>query len=153
VKTLPKILLRKIIARKKYHNKDRLDYYEYEVYNKAQFDINNFDEKFKERKIFKTFDFIFDNVDTSDVNGKVYLPVFITESVSDYTFRKNPKTTKENIRATKISGIEDQSISQFMGDMYQNINVYDNFVSVFGKGFHKPRSRFWFAVLPLLPGG
>ena len=25
------ILLRKIIARKKYHNKDRLDYYEYEV--------------------------------------------------------------------------------------------------------------------------
>ncbi len=136
------ILLRKIIARKKYHNKDRLDYYEYEVYNKAQFDINNFDEKFKERKLFKTFDFIFDNVDTSDVNGKVYLPVFITESVSDFTFRKNPKTTKENIRATKVSGIEDQSISQFMGDMYQNINVYDNFVSVFGKGFISPIADF-----------
>jgi hypothetical protein len=136
------ILLRKIIARKKYHNKDRLDYYEYEVYNKAQFDINNFDEKFKERKIFKTFNFIFDHVDTSDVNGKVYLPVFITESVSDFTFRKNPKTTKENIRATKVSGIEDQSISQFMGDMYQNINVYDNFVSVFGKGFISPIADF-----------
>ncbi|MCG3165937.1 MAG: hypothetical protein POELPBGB_01712 [Bacteroidia bacterium] len=136
------ILLRKIIARKKYHNKERLDYYEYEVYNKVQFDINNFDEKFKDRKIFRPFKFVFENIDTSTVNGKVFLPVFITETVSDYVFRKNPRTTKEHIKASKISGIEDQSISQFMGEMYQNINVYDNFVSVFGKGFVSPIADF-----------
>lgn len=136
------ILLRKIIARKKFHNKDRLDYYEYEVYNKVQFDLNNIDEKFKESRVFKPFKFVFDHVDTSDINGKVYLPVFITESVSDYAYRKNPKTIKENIRGTKISGIEDQSISQFMGDMYQNINLYDNFVEVFGKGFISPIADF-----------
>jgi hypothetical protein len=136
------VLLKKIIAHKKYHNKDRLDYYEYELYNKVQFDINNFDQKFTERRVFKPFKFVFENIDTSDVNGKVFLPVFITETVSDYAFRKNPRTTKEHIKASKISGIEDQSISQFMGEMYQNVNVYDNFVSVFGKGFVSPIADF-----------
>jgi len=136
------VLLRKIIARKKYHNKDRLDNYEYEVYNKVQFDINNFDEKFKDRRVFKPFKFVFDNIDTSDVNGKVYLPVFITESLSDYVYRKNPKNTKEHIKATKVSGIEDQSISQFLGEMYQNVNIYDNFVDVFSKSFISPIADF-----------
>ncbi len=136
------ILLRKIIAHKKFHNKDRLNYYEYEVYNKVQFDLNNFDQAFKDRRVFKPFKFVFDHIDTSDVNGKPYLPVFITESVSDFVYRKNPRNTKEHIKATKVSGIEDQSVSQFLGDMYQNVNIYDNFVSVFGKGFISPIADF-----------
>ncbi len=136
------VLLRKIIERKKFHNKDRLEYYEYEVYNKVQFDINNFNQKFTERRVFKPFKFVFDNIDTSTVNGKPYLPVFITESVSDFVYRKNPRNTKEYVKASKISGIEDQSITQFMGDMYQNVNVYDNFVEVFGKGFISPIADF-----------
>lgn len=136
------ILLRKIIARKKQHNKDRLEYYEYELYNKVQLDFNNLDDKFMNRKVFKPFKFVFDQVDTSGVNGKSYLPVFISENVSDYYFRKNPKTTKEHIKGSKISGINDQSVTQFLGDMYQNVNIYDNFVDVFGKSFISPIADF-----------
>ncbi|MBL0043958.1 MAG: hypothetical protein IPP33_05975 [Flavobacteriales bacterium] len=31
-----------------------------------------------------------------------------------------------------------KSITQFMGDMYQNVNVYENFLTLFGKNFVSP---------------
>jgi hypothetical protein len=95
------------------------------------------------RKVLKPVNFIFKNLDSA--NGKPYLPILLTESISDYFYRKNPKTTKEHIKATKISGVENESISQVMGDMYQNINIYDNFINIFSRNFVSPVSdRGWF---------
>jgi hypothetical protein len=131
-------IIRKVIANKKINDRKKLEAYEYEVYNKVQFDMNNVTEKFKERRAFKKFDFIFDNIDT--VGGKPYLPFFMTESLSNYYYRKNPKASYETINAAKVSGLENQSISQFLGDMYQNVNIYDNNVNVFGKQFASPVS-------------
>ena len=71
------ILLKKIIENKPNNNPDKFDAYEYEAYNKIQVDISNVSTKMKECKIFRSFEFIFDYVDTSSVNGKTYLPVFI----------------------------------------------------------------------------
>ncbi len=133
-------LFKKIIAQKTKNNKENLDSYEYEVYNKVEFDINNIPEELKTRKIFRKFDFIFDKIDS---NGKKpYLPMFITETLSEVCYRKNPKTIKEKINAVKVSGIKNQSINQFLGDVYQNTNVYDNYVSVFGKSFISPLADF-----------
>src|SRR5690606_27703970 len=33
---------------------------------------------------------------------------------------------------------ENESVSQVMGDMYQNVNIYDNFLVIFGKNFISP---------------
>lgn len=135
----PAVLIFKgIIRNKSVNNKEKLSAYEYNVYNKVEFDLNNFDEKFMNRKVLKPISFVFNNIDST--NNKPYLPLFITESVSDFYFRKNPKTHKEFIAATKVSGIENESVSQFLGDMYQNINIYDNMISVFGKSFVSPVS-------------
>lgn len=127
---------RNIIRFKDVNNREKLESYQYEVYNKIEFDLNNISEKFINKKLLKPIKFIFNNIDT--LAGKSYLPVFITEAISDFYFRKSPKAHKEFIRATKVSGIENNSVSQFLGDMYQNINIYDNFVSVFGKNFVSP---------------
>ncbi|GAB4288973.1 MAG: DUF5686 and carboxypeptidase-like regulatory domain-containing protein [Marinilabiliales bacterium] len=132
------ILFEKILDHKKQNNYDKLNSYEYEVYNKVQFDINNIQEKFKNRKLLKPFNFIFDYVDTSVVNGKPYLPIFLIESVSDYYFRRFPRMEKEIIKATKVSGVENESIQQFMGKMYANINIYKNYIDLFGKGWISP---------------
>lgn len=129
-------ILKNVIRNKKINNREKLDAYSYEVYNKVEFDINNLDEKFMNRKVFKKFDFIFDYVDSSD--KKPFLPVFITESVSDFYYTRSPKRRKEIIKATKISGIDNKSVNQFLGDMYQNINVYDNSMSIFGRNFISP---------------
>src|SRR5688572_7902692 len=133
-------LVKNILRNKKINNREKLDAYEYEAYNKVEFDLNNITEEFQKRKIFKPFEFIFEGVDTTQ--GKPYLPVFMTESLSDFYYRRNPKTSKEVIKATKVSGVENQSINQFLGDMYQNINVYDNEMVMFNKSFTSPISAY-----------
>jgi hypothetical protein len=133
-------LVKNILRNKDINNKEKLMAYEYEVYNKVEFDLNNISGKFQDRKIFKPFDFVFEGVDTTQ--EKPYLPVFMTESLSDYYFRRNPKITKEVIKATKVSGVENESVNQFLGDMYQNTNVYDNELIVFGKTFTSPISGY-----------
>jgi hypothetical protein len=134
------VLLKKIIKNKKINNKAKLDSYEYETYNKIEFDLNNLSEKFTDRKIFKSFDFIFNNIDST--GEKVTLPFFMTESISDYYYRRNPRGRKEIIHATKVSGINNESISQFLGQMYQDVNVYENSIGIFGKNFVSPISDY-----------
>ncbi|MFI5203994.1 MAG: DUF5686 family protein [Flavobacteriales bacterium] len=132
-------IFKKIIRYKKVNNKEKLESYQYEAYNKVEFDMNNFSDKFIKRKILKPIKFIFDNIDSAS-GEKPYLPMFITESISDFFFRKNPSAHREYIKGTKVSGVENSSISQFLGDMYQNINLYDNYLDVFGRNFISPIS-------------
>lgn len=133
-------ILRKIIAHKDQNDREKYESYEYEVYNKVEFDLNNLSEDFQNNKLLKPFSFIFENIDSSNTKEKPYLPVFMTESLSDFYYRKNPKTRNEVIKASKVAGLENSSVSQFMGDMYQNVNIYDNNIIVFGKNFVSPIS-------------
>jgi hypothetical protein len=133
-------ILRKIIANKENNDREELDAYEYEVYNKVEFDLNNLSEDFKNNKLLQPFSFIFDNIDSTNAKEKPYLPVFMTEALADYYYRKNPKARNEVIKASKVAGVENSSVSQFMGDMYQNVNIYDNNILVFGKNFISPIS-------------
>ncbi len=136
------VLLRKIIQNKNSNNPERHQALEYEAYNKIQIDINNITDQFKQRRVFKHFDFIFDNVDTSTVNGKTYLPVFLSETVSNVYTRANPKASLEIVTATKTSGIENESVLQFLGDKFQQTNVYDNYIGLFQKNFISPVANF-----------
>lgn len=133
-------IIRNVIANKKYNNKRRLDAYQYETYNKVEFDLNRIPKEMRERKLFKPIKFVFDNVDSINSGEKPSLPIFITESLSDFYFRSNPNLKKEVIKASKITGIENTSIASVMGDMYQNINIYDNNILVFNKEFASPIS-------------
>lgn len=130
-------IMKNVVRNKKANNREKLAAYEYDVYNKIEFDMNNIDESFTDRKVMKPFAFVFDNIDSTS-EDKPFLPIFLTESVSRYYFLKNPKNSKEVIEATKVAGVKNESVSQFLGDMYQNTNVYENYVSAFGKSFVSP---------------
>jgi len=131
-------IMRSIISSKERNNPEKLDRYYYESYNKIQIDINNVEQQMKDRKILRQIDFVFNHVDTNAVTGKTYLPIFITEAISDYYFQREPKVEREVIKASKISGINNESVSQFTGKIYQNINVYDNFINVLDQGLVSP---------------
>ena len=133
-------IIRNVIANKQYNNKRKLDAYQYETYNKVEFDLNRIPKEMREKKIFKPIKFVFDNVDSLNSGEKPSLPIFITEAISDIYYRSNPTLKKEVIRASKITGIENTSVTSVMGDMYQNINIYDNHILVFGKDFVSPIS-------------
>jgi len=133
-------IIRNVIANKQFNNKRKLDAYQYETYNKVEFDLNRIPKEMREKKIFKPIKFVFDNVDSLNSGEKPSLPIFITEAISDMYYRSNPNLKKEVIRASKVTGIENTSVTSVMGDMYQNINIYDNHILVFGKDFVSPIS-------------
>lgn len=134
-------LLKKVWAHKPENNKEKLDCYQYEAYNKLEFDLNNISEDFQKSKIMRPVKFIFDRIDSTNPTEKPQLPMFFSESVSDFFYRKNPKTKKEVIKGSQVSGVEDASISQFTGEMYQDVNIYDNNIILFGKHFVSPISN------------
>ncbi|MCC6691640.1 MAG: carboxypeptidase-like regulatory domain-containing protein, partial [Bacteroidia bacterium] len=133
-------IIRKVVEHKPKNNRDLLAAYQYESYNKLEFDLNNISDEFKKRKMLKPIKFIFDNIDSSNKTEKPFLPLFITETLSEYYYLRNPKMQKEIVKASKISGVQNSSISQFLGDMYLNVNVYDNSIILFDKGFSSPVS-------------
>jgi len=133
-------IIRNVIANKPFNNKRKLEAYQYESYNKVEFDLSRIPKEMREKKIFKPIQFVFDNVDSINSGEKPSLPIFITESLSELYYRSNPSLRKEIIKASKVTGIENTSISAIMGDMYQNINIYDNNILVFGKDFASPIS-------------
>lgn len=134
-------LLKKVWAHKPENNKEKLNCYQYETYNKLEFDLNNISPEAQKRKIFKPVDFIFEGIDSTNPTEKPNLPMFFSETVSDFYYRKDPKTKKEVIKGSKVSGIEDASISQFTGEMYQDVNIYENNIILFGKHFVSPISN------------
>jgi len=135
-------VLRNIFAHKKYNNPERFSSYQYRSYNKLQLDMNNVGEDFKNRWVIKDFDFVFENMDSSEVFGKNYLPILISESIVQFYFQKDPSVEREVIEAFKISGIQNNTISQFSGKMYQRLNIYDNFITLFEPGFISPIADF-----------
>lgn len=130
------ILHRRVLKHKPVNNKEKLNAYQYESYNKIQFDLNNIKEKFEQSKIIQNLSVIMDYMDTME--GSRYLPLILSESISDYFYRTNPTKRKEVIKASRVTGIENLEIEQFLGDMYQDYNVYDNYINMFDKSFVSP---------------
>lgn len=136
-------IMRKVIDNKKNNNQEKLSGFSFESYNKIEIDISNISPEIKNEFIFKDFDFVFANVDTSAETGKTYLPIIIYESISNYKYQKFPKLEKEEIEAINVSGIENNSLKQYAGQMYIDINVYENFIEIFDRQFVSPFSDFW----------
>ena len=129
---------KRIVQHKKEHDLTNYKNYSYEVYNKIEVDKNNINvTKLNKNKLLKPFNFILQNVDSS-AEEKPFLPLFLTETISDFYFQRSPKIQKENIRGSNTSGIDNPSVTKFLGGMYQNINVYHNFIPVFDKEFVSP---------------
>ena len=134
-------ILRKIWERKRKNGLKMFKQYEYEKYEKVEFDMNTIDSAFMKSKIFKGMEFIFNQVDTSDVTGKTYLPIFINESLLDVYGDNTTKKTKEVLKANKNSGLTNgDGVNTFIKDLYSDYDIYDNYLNFFDKSFTSPLS-------------
>jgi hypothetical protein len=130
-------IMREVVANKGKNSPEFVDSYKYRVYNKVQLDMNNYGDKLSKRKAIKSVNFVFNYADTTE-EGKIFLPVAISESTSDIYYTRSPERKQELILGSKISGLKNASVSQLLGDMYQNINIYDNFLVIFNRSFVSP---------------
>lgn len=132
-------ILARILKHKSDNDPSKLDYYQYELYNKIQIDLTNLTDKFKNRGLVKKLD-MDGFVDSTDQG--VILPIMLTETLSDYYFNKNPRQKKEVIKASRVTGVDNLQVGQFLGDMYFDVNVYDNYLKLFNKDFISPIANF-----------
>lgn len=137
-------LIDKVIHNKDLNRKENLDYFNYEKYEKVVFSLSNISEKLRDLGPLKKFQFIFENTDTTRQDGRKNLPLFIRESQSDYFYRKNPRATKEIIKAEKTINfdeyIDNKGVSANLNYLYQNINIYDNDIFFLTNKFLSPIS-------------
>ncbi len=135
-------ILRKIWARKKQNGLHMFKQYEYEKYEKVEFDMNSIDSAFTKKRIFKGMEFIFDHVDTSSITGKTYLPIFINEKLSNVYGDNVRSKNIEKTTANKNSGFNtNQHIIAFIKDLYADYDIYNNYLKFFDKDFISPLSR------------
>lgn len=135
-------ILRKIWANKRENGLKRFKQFEYDKYEKVEFDINTIDSALIKSKLFRGMEFVFNQVDTSRVTGKAYLPMFINEAVSRVYGDNTISKVKEVLKGNKNSGFNDnQVIIDFVDDLYSDYNVYDNYLKFFDKSFVSPLSR------------
>jgi Family of unknown function (DUF5686) len=135
------LLWRKIVKHKESNDRYRFHNFSYELYNKLELDLDNVNkERLQSVKLLRPFSFILNNIDSSEANP--FLPIYITETLSDYYYERDPTTKRrEVIKGSKTVGLNNESVSKYLGGMEQNIDFYNNFIPVFDKRFVSPLSN------------
>lgn len=135
-------ILKKIWERKRQNGLKQFKQYEYDQYEKVEFDLNTIDSALIKSKLFRGMEFVFEEVDTSRVTGKTYLPIFLNESVKKVSGDNELDKKREDLIGNKNSGFSNnQIIIDFIDDLYSDYNVYDNYLKFFDKSFVSPLSR------------
>ncbi|MFD1062217.1 DUF5686 family protein [Winogradskyella litorisediminis] len=135
-------ILKKIWERKRQNGLTQFKQYEYDQYEKVEFDLNTIDSSLIKSKLFRGMEFVFEEVDTSRVTGKTYLPIFLNESVKKISGDNIINKKREDLIGNKNSGFSNnQVIIDFIDDLYSEYNVYDNYLKFFDKSFVSPLSR------------
>ncbi|RFZ90756.1 carboxypeptidase-like regulatory domain-containing protein [Mucilaginibacter conchicola] len=139
-------LIRKVIAHKAQNQVENYDYAQYKQYERMNVSLSNLSEKFKNKKIFKNYQFLFrEQADSTAMGGKILLPVYQEEKMSDNYYRKAPYAKKQVITASKQvkydeNFVDNNGLKSYFDRMYQDINIYDNNVSLLSNQLLSPIS-------------
>lgn len=130
-------ILRLIIANKENNNPDKRVNYSCKEYSKNRFDLNHFTEKIKKNILVRPFKYIWNNTDTT-TDGVTYLPVLLVEKTINHFYKSTPKQHRDYLDAVNTTGLAGPKIMQFVEDLYQAPNFYDNYVVILDKNFPSP---------------
>ncbi|MCX7551760.1 DUF5686 and carboxypeptidase-like regulatory domain-containing protein [Xanthomarina sp. F2636L] len=134
-------IMKKIWEHKRKNGLRQFKQYNYDRYEKVEFDINTIDSALMKGSLFKGMEFVFEHVDTSKVTGKTYLPIFVNEEVAKVYGDNILKKEKVELKGNKNSGFSNnQSIIDFVKDLYSEYDIYDNYLKFFDKSFVSPIS-------------
>lgn len=128
-------LIQKVIDHKKENQMEANEFVQYEQYEKISLALSNLSDKFKERRIFRNYQFLFTEQDSSTIGGKNMLPAYLRERLSQIYFRKNPYKKKQRVLADQRAEydprfIDNDGLSTYFNRLYEDINIYNNNISV-----------------------
>jgi hypothetical protein len=140
-------ILRKVIDNKKSNDPRSLNAYQYDSYTKIELDVDNITDKFRKKKPVKKVIAVIDSISKlKGEDGRPIMPVFFSESLSEFYYTTSPERKKEVIKKTKLTGIavEDGTyVSQLIGTSFQQYNFYQNWLKIVDKDFVSPIADSW----------
>jgi hypothetical protein len=140
-------IMQNMVKHKPDNDFKKLSSYQYESYNRIQIAANNLSDKMKSRKVMKDILPLMDSLkNMAGENGTPTLPIFMSETLSDYYYQRSPEHKTEQVKRTRANGVglEDETlISQLVGSTFQQYDFYDNFLRLAGKDFISPLTDAW----------
>jgi hypothetical protein len=136
-------LIRQVIEHKEQNRPERYDYVEYSKYEKMSFALSNLSDKFKNRKFFRNYQFLFQKQDSAAAGGVNILPLYLEEKLAKEYYSKNPEKHKTIALGTKQvqfdrNFIDNGGLSTYFNRMYQDIDIYDNRITILGNQLLSP---------------
>ncbi len=139
----PAVELIDLVIENKNKNKIKsYDFVQYQEYEKLSLSLTNKPEKLIKNRLFKNYKFILENIDSTTIEGKSLLPVYLEEKLSDRYLRKNPEKNKTVVLGDKKVNygdfLDESGISQYLKRLYADINIYDNNINILATQFLSP---------------
>ena len=135
-------IIRKARENRKLYNQDNIDAYEYKSYVKIDISIDKISQNFRNSKTFKPYAAMFDSLKAAaGEEGKIVLPFFVSEQLSDVYYMRNPERNKSVVKANKITGLvldNFQIFETFIGRVFQDYNFNNNFQMILDRSFITP---------------
>lgn len=135
-------IIKRAQANRQKNSYENLKAYQYESFTKVQIAIDQLTERQRKSRLLNSVIPLFDTIGVlNDGNNTPVLPIFISETVSDFYTMKNPFRQKEIIRATQVLGVgmEDESVTaQLLGSTFQQYNFHLNWIRILEKDFASP---------------
>ncbi|WP_267297512.1 DUF5686 and carboxypeptidase-like regulatory domain-containing protein [Parachryseolinea silvisoli] len=135
-------LVREMIEHKEQNRMTHYDNVEYEQYEKLQMSLSNLSDKFKERKLFRKYKWMFENVDTTTIKGKALLPIYLQENLIDKYYQRSPEHNKSVVKAhQKVSFddyVDNAGMSTYLNYLYNDIDIYENNITLLTNQFLSP---------------
>lgn len=136
-------LMRRVIAAKKRTNLLNHDYLQYTKYQKITCAINDITQADIDSGRISKHRWLLDQVETCPYNDKLILPLSVDETVTQYLYRKNPKTEKNIIQGQNTTGVNQfiqtgDMLNVAMKDVFTDIDIYNDQVRLLQHPFTSP---------------
>jgi hypothetical protein len=129
-----------VVDNKPKNKEDHIESYKLQEYNKLLIGVINPRAWFLKLRILRPFLFALNNRDSTitGTDTSVSIPALMKEDLTDVYYRKNPKATRNIVRATQFTGIDNASIGDLLNYTFDKINVYDDIFVIMQKSFVSP---------------
>ncbi|SOD79710.1 DUF5686 family protein [Spirosoma fluviale] len=140
-------IMREALRRRDEYNPAKMVAYQYDSYTKVEGYINNFAQKRKNNRKPGPIGRLLGKLPAIvDENGQPAVPVFISETVSNFYARSQPEKIKERVLKSHVTGVgvsDGGLISQLTGASFQQYNFYRNSVNILQKDIPSPIGSQW----------
>lgn len=120
---------------------EKRPYFAYKSYQRTVLGLNDLEAAGRNKNLFDKHPFLYEHIDTSEISGKIILPLSIREEVTE----KSPTQKSSELIAVRNEGIDEildpSSMRTFLNDIIGPIDVFSNDINLLQNRFVSPLSH------------